>query len=805
LGALRDIATELRVTPDLESSRNYGTMLRDALFRASELRDLLVTARAAAQFPAEGAGNCRGLRIRLTIDPGAEGAGEVLWETLEDTEGIDGGWMAGRSDTYFSRYVYSGDTRRVKLRPRRNWRALVVIANPRNPRDADGDLLQPLKVEAEERNARAALCAGEQPIPCDVLSDPGQTTLDNIAIWLRREYDILYLVCHGVLAADGPYLLLSEPNGAAKPVDGAKLLECLNDLNDRPRLVFLASCESAGSVGRTAAGGRSALGYQMAVAGIPAVVAMQGRVDRDTVGTLARGFFHELRRDERDAFVDRAMARARHAIRNCADRWMPVLYMRLDDGQISWYRPRFAGDDEGLERWPALLNRIWEGECTPVLGPGMTEPLVGPWRDVARALATKQKFPMAAHGRDDLPQVAQFIASTQDYRLLRGRLAEELTAAASSRYPEVHSASPTRSLSEAGQACRKHDALDPTRVLAALPLPVYLTTNADNVLEDALGETRTLPAECLETALDALEVVDSRLQDLGGDYTELVQDVRSAKKQIADLHSYHRIAHYVPLETQGDLSQMLNKLSLSVLPLGYAIERARVDLAGTDARGTEGLSKAAEQLGEARKALEAAKTRPRADLYRWRSRDEEDKKILWPDPVISKAGSAYRPSCLEPLVYHLFGSWSVPASVVLTEDDYFDYLMSLDRPHQRIPQPVREALRAKPVLFLGFHLNDWHLRVLLRYIYSGEHTQFSSLRHVAVQVDPEEWPVEDPAGARKFLETRFGRNIDIYWGRPQDFARQLSDRWMEDYKQNLGSNDVRVRFSRARAGVGVTE
>ena len=80
----------------------------------------------------------------------------------------------------------------------------------------------------------------------------------------------------------------------------------------------------------------------------------------------------------------------------------------------------------------------------------------------------------------------------------------------------------------------------------------------------------------------------------------------------------------------------------------------------------------------------------------------------------------YRPSVEEPLVYHLFGHLRDPDSVVLTQDDYFDYLIDITRNNEIIPKSVRANLANTALLFLGFQMSDWDFRVFFRSIISQE-------------------------------------------------------------------------------------
>jgi len=46
--------------------------------------------------------------------------------------------------------------------------------------------------------------------------------------------------------------------------------------------------------------------------------------------------------------------------------------------------------------------------------------------------------------------------------------------------------------------------------------------------------------------------------------------------------------------------------------------------------------------------------------------------------------------------------------------------------------------------------------------------------HVAVQIDPEQDRTVDPKSARQYLERYFSTtNIGIYWGRAEDFLKEL--------------------------------
>src|SRR5262249_15290993 len=79
-------------------------------------------------------------------------------------------------------------------------------------------------------------------------------------------------------------------------------------------------------------------------------------------------------------------------------------------------------------------------------------------------------------------------------------------------------------------------------------------------------------------------------------------------------------------------------------------------------------------------ALKAQGKRPIVQVFRWR------KKRL---PAYPKLDRELTPDM--PIVFHLFGRLSQPESLVLTEDDFFDYLMQAQHP-ESLPSEVASAL-----------------------------------------------------------------------------------------------------------------
>jgi hypothetical protein len=388
---------------------------------------------------------------------------------------------------------------------------------------------------------------------------------------------------------------------------------------------------------------------------------MQGNISMETVASFMPAFFTEL---QRDGQIDRALSVARGQVRARLDYWMPALFMRLKSGRI-WYVPGFGDEKAGFEKWPALVRSVRRGQCTPILGNGLIEYLLGSNRDIARRWAETYHYPMAPHERESLPQVSQYLAVNQDRGFPYDELGEYLRSFIQEQFrpdlpPDLLNgrASLDQLIEAVGAKHRQGEALDVHKILAQLPLPIFITTTPDSLLTSALKE------------------------------------------------------------------------------------------AGKD---------------------------PQVVLCPWNEYIEQVESIYDREPD-------YVPSDKRPLVYHLFGKLDEPDSVVLTEDDYFDFLIGVTGNKDLIPPVIRRALTDTALLFLGFQLDEWNFRVIFRSIISR---QGSSRRdryaHIAAQIEPEEGQLMEPERARRYLENYFskGADISLFWGSPDDFITELNTRWNE--------------------------
>jgi SIR2-like domain len=135
------------------------------------------------------------------------------------------------------------------------------------------------------------------------------------------------------------------------------------------------------------------------------------------------------------------------------------------------------------------------------------------------------------------------------------------------------------------------------------------------------------------------------------------------------------------------------------------------------------------------------------------------------------------PSNERPLVYHLFGRLERPRSLVLTEDDYFEWMAAWQTRRKDIPPVVSESLVDRSLMFVGFRLDDWDFRVVFNAIKSfGGRGLFKESLHVGVQLSPDSQLIE-PEAAQEYFESYFGNDkVNIFWGETRHFFDEFRAR-----------------------------
>jgi hypothetical protein len=111
--------------------------------------------------------------------------------------------------------------------------------------------------------------------------------------------------------------------------------------------------------------------------------------------------------------------------------------------------------------------------------------------------------------------------------------------------------------------------------------------------------------------------------------------------------------------------------------------------------------------------------------------------------------------------------------LVLTQNDYFDYLSWARNPSAQIPIPdqIMAALQEDALLFLGFEINDWAFRVMGRSLGNFEfhYKDYPTI----IQVNPNDPAVQSEFDRHYSIKSLMNDGFNVYWGSPEDFLEEL--------------------------------
>ncbi len=168
-------------------------------------------------------------------------------------------------------------------------------------------------------------------------------------------------------------------------------------------------------------------------------------------------------------------------------------------------------------------------------------------------------------------------------------------------------------------------------------------------------------------------------------------------------------------------------------------------------------------------ALQHKNKKPKREFYRWNN-------SVRGQPSVFDDNEDYEPDVSNPLVFHIHGHDEVAESIVLTEDDYLDFLVSMVQGEDdRLIEEVTSAMGKSTLLFLGYSLADMNFRVLFRSVvrYAAISTKRS---HFSVQLVPvgDDASDDQKRRAQQYLDNYFqGLDISVYWGTCREFCVEL--------------------------------
>jgi hypothetical protein len=170
-------------------------------------------------------------------------------------------------------------------------------------------------------------------------------------------------------------------------------------------------------------------------------------------------------------------------------------------------------------------------------------------------------------------------------------------------------------------------------------------------------------------------------------------------------------------------------------------------------------------------ALLTAGLDPRVEICRWNNQLVQDL-------------GRYRTGDLsadKPGVFHMHGALSHATSLLITEDDYVDFTVSLAlAPETKVlwHQVRRRLSYDYSLLFLGYSLEDWNFRVLMKYLFQQQKVHRSGqASSLSIQLSDAELPEDRRLKAESFLTRYFETSaIRVHWTDVSGFLAELGER-----------------------------
>jgi len=283
--------------------------------------------------------------------------------------------------------------------------------------------------------------------------------------------------------------------------------------------------------------------------------------------------------------------------------------------------------------WEVLMKRIKDGRCTPFLGAGVYSEGPSLRSSVAKTWATEKNYPFS--DSDDVARVARYLnVEYGDAEYASGLYVDELRKVPLPNFDDPN---------------------EPYHILARLPLPIYITTNYDDMMEQALAKNQ--------------------------------RDVKP-------------------------------------------------------------------------------------DLCKW---------VKGLDDISPLAEEGFQPNVANPSVFHLYGYMKTQQSMVMSEDDYFQFLISVSKDPELIPKRIQQAITGTSLMLLGYSLEDWDFRILFHFL-AGYLKNSTSRTHVAVQLSPSATTDDLKQRAQAFFDKYFeskSPDIRVSWETTPRFVAMIRDSWQK--------------------------
>jgi SIR2-like domain len=173
------------------------------------------------------------------------------------------------------------------------------------------------------------------------------------------------------------------------------------------------------------------------------------------------------------------------------------------------------------------------------------------------------------------------------------------------------------------------------------------------------------------------------------------------------------------------------------------------------------------------RALEHRGKQPKRELCRW------NEPLRRSFASIFESADGFTATPESPVVFHLHGHNENSDSLVLTEDDYLDFMVHISQDTELLPLRIQQALAESSLLFIGYGLADWDFRVLFQELVVSRPRAQRRLS-IMVQRLPENIDPEAAEKLKNFLDKYYDDlGIRVYWGSATAFAADLRQHWEE--------------------------
>jgi hypothetical protein len=232
----------------------------------------------------------------------------------------------------------------------------------------------------------------------------------------------------------------------------------------------------------------------------------------------------------------------------------------------------------------------------------------------------------------------------------------------------------------------------------------------------------------------------------------------------------HHVLRALQQQVQRYHSGVLTEAQFAAIKVPDLLWEVRQALPKTDKRDAYGL------LAELDSSIFVTTTRDNLLAKSLQARGKEPQIVECPWREGNARTLVTEPTTQNPIVYHVFGRFENEEGLVLTEDDFFEFLIQATNNRDLIPEVIRSKTIHGSLAFLGFQLTDWSLRVL-QYIFKSQQSYHALHRHVhvAVQLNRADEAQSQSSHLATYLSgliSEFGQ-VQIFWGRPEDFLSQL--------------------------------